>query len=127
MIMTEVRRVLEEHRDGILEWLEFAVWGKEDVAHLLKWMRSITAHEGLALDLVQRLQVSDDPEFWEALADQILKAHPDRGRLLGYLMAEAVVEDVAVANSLVADQPRWVEEGGGWRIVERTSVYTLSN
>lgn len=60
-----------------------AVRGKEAVTHLLKLMWSITARNGLALQMVQRLQGSEGPEFWDALADQFLKAHPGRGRLLG--------------------------------------------
>ncbi len=42
-----------------------------------------TARNSLALDLVQRLQSSEDLEFWESLVDVALKAHPNRGQLLG--------------------------------------------
>ena len=123
VITSDGRDVLEEHRQGILEWIEYAVRGRGDVASLLRWIRSLPARKGLALHLVHRLQGSDDPEFWETLVDVALKAHPDRGRLLGHLMAEAEDEDVVAANDHVAGLSKWEEEGGGWQIVDRISIY----
>jgi hypothetical protein len=82
VITTAGREVLEEHRDGILEWVEFVFRDREEVQNLVTgWMRSLPTRKGLVLHLVQGLQGSDDPEFWETLADQVIKAHPDRGQL----------------------------------------------
>ena len=65
-----------------------------------------TARNSLALDLVQRLQSSEDLEFWESLVDVAHEANPGRGRLLGHLIGEAVDEDVTAANTHIAEWPR---------------------
>ena len=86
VITPDGREVLEEHRQGIIEWIEYAVLGRGDMASLLRWKRAIPARKGLSPQLVERLQGSDDPEFWEALVDVALKINVDRHRPCGQLI-----------------------------------------
>lgn len=105
--------------------------------------RKVVEGDTHTIDGVHRRWVgvcSDDPEFWNPLADAVLgshtdrgglmdhlmnsanvvlESHPDRGRLMGHLMNGATDEDLADPNLYVSHSAQWESYRGGWQITNR--------